>query len=108
MWIMLPPSSTIRRASAAYSSGVYGIAAHCSRLATAPEMAQVRMTGSSRLNGSPSEVGRVTSPWGEWGGRAQPLGFFRVSRMLPTSERTVHDRRHHPRHLRRLRRPAPD
>ena len=46
---MLPPSSTIRRASAAYSSGVYGIAGHCSRLATAPEMAQVRMTGSSRL-----------------------------------------------------------
>src|SRR5437867_2198664 len=49
MWIIEPPSSTIRRASAAYSSGVYGIAGHCSRLATAPEIAQVRITGSSRL-----------------------------------------------------------
>src|SRR3954468_19359928 len=47
MWIITPPSSTIRRASAAYSSGVYGIAGHWSRLASAPEMAQVRMTGSS-------------------------------------------------------------
>src|SRR3954468_9521494 len=51
MWIMVPPSSTARRASAAYSSGVYGIAGHCSRFATAPEMAHVRMTGSSRLIG---------------------------------------------------------
>src|SRR3954469_1381748 len=51
MWIMLAPSSAARRASAAYSSGVYGIAGHCARLATAPEMAHVRMTGSSRLIG---------------------------------------------------------
>ena len=42
-----PPSSTTRRASAAYSAGVYGIAGHCSREASAPDMAQVRMTGSS-------------------------------------------------------------
>src|SRR4051794_7400712 len=49
MWIIEPPSSTIRRASAAYSSGVYGIAGHWSRLATAPEIEQVRITGSSRL-----------------------------------------------------------
>src|SRR4029078_8882571 len=48
--IIYPLSSTIRRASAAYSSGVYGIAGHWSRLATAPEIEQVRMTGSSRLN----------------------------------------------------------
>src|SRR5918997_2789392 len=49
MWIIAPPSSTIRRASAAYSCGVYGIAGHCSRLASAPEIAHVMMTGSSRL-----------------------------------------------------------
>src|SRR4051812_31087171 len=49
MWIIEPPSSTIRRASPAYSSGVYGIAGHWSRLATAPEIEQVRITGSSRL-----------------------------------------------------------
>src|SRR5690349_21289264 len=52
MWIIEPPSSTIRRASAAYSSGVYGIAGHWSRLATAPEIGHVRMTGSSRLMAS--------------------------------------------------------
>src|SRR5207237_3032392 len=51
MWIIVPPSSTIRRASAAYSSGVYGIAGHCSRLAIAPLIAQVMTTGSSRLMG---------------------------------------------------------
>src|ERR1044072_3800613 len=49
MWIIAPPSSTIRRASAAYSSGVYGIAGHWSRLAIVPEIEQVRTTGSSRL-----------------------------------------------------------
>src|SRR4051812_31374728 len=48
MWMCTPPSSTMRRASAAYSSGVYGIAGHWSRLASAPEMAQVMMTGWSR------------------------------------------------------------
>src|SRR4051794_40076600 len=53
MWIIEPPSSTIRRASAAYSSGVYGIAGHWSRLATAPEIEQVRITGSSRLMAAP-------------------------------------------------------
>src|SRR3954471_9922577 len=49
MWSIEPPSSTTRLASAAYSSGVYGIAGHWSRLATAPEIEQVRITGSSRL-----------------------------------------------------------
>ena len=47
MWT--PPSSTIRRASAPYSSGVYGIAGHCSRFAIAPEIAHVMITGSSTL-----------------------------------------------------------
>src|SRR5262245_51154267 len=49
MWMWVPPSSTMRLASAAYSSGVYGIAGHWSRLAIAPEIAQQMMTGSSRL-----------------------------------------------------------
>jgi hypothetical protein len=49
MWIIEQPSSTARRASAAYSSGVYGIAGHCSRLATAPEIEHVMMQGSSKL-----------------------------------------------------------
>ena len=49
---MLAPSSTARRASAAYSAGVYGIAGHWSRFATAPEMAQVSRTGSSTAMGS--------------------------------------------------------
>src|SRR5919199_3258376 len=51
MWIIPPPSSTIRRASAAYSAGVYGIAGHWSRFASAPEIAHVMMTGSSGLTG---------------------------------------------------------
>src|ERR1700744_5264353 len=49
MWMWTPPSSTIRRASAAYSAGVYGIAGHWSRLASAPEIAQAMITGSSTL-----------------------------------------------------------
>jgi hypothetical protein len=47
MWIIEQPSSTARLASAAYSSGVYGIAGHCSRFATAPEIEQVMMQGLS-------------------------------------------------------------
>src|SRR4051794_2320818 len=46
MWIMEAPSSTTRRASSAYSSGVYGIEGHWSRFATAPEMEFVMTTGS--------------------------------------------------------------
>ena len=42
------PHSLLTLSSAAYSAGVYGIAGHCSRFARAPEMAQVRITGSSR------------------------------------------------------------
>src|SRR5919112_2117907 len=48
MWIIDPPSSTTRRASAAYSSGVYGIAGHWSRFATAPLIEFVMTTGSSK------------------------------------------------------------
>src|SRR3954468_20820831 len=49
MWIIDPPSSTTRFASAAYSSGVYGIAGHWSRLATAPLIELVITTGSLKL-----------------------------------------------------------
>ena len=59
MWT--PPSSTILRASAPYSSGVYGIAGHCSRLAIVPEIAHVITTGSSRAIGSSLPVLRVLS-----------------------------------------------
>ena len=48
MWIWEAPSSTARRASAAYSSGVYGIAGHWSRLAIAPEIELLMITGSSK------------------------------------------------------------
>src|SRR3954464_292166 len=53
MWIMVAPSSTARLASAAYSSGVYGIAGHCSRFATAPEIEHVTIAGSSNRLMSP-------------------------------------------------------
>src|SRR4051794_33155355 len=49
MWIIDAPSSTARLASAAYSSGVYGIAAHWSRFATAPLIELVITTGSLKL-----------------------------------------------------------
>ena len=49
MWICEAPSSTARRASAAYSSGVYGIAGHWSRFAIAPEIEHEMMTGSSNV-----------------------------------------------------------
>src|SRR5688500_15026332 len=63
MWMCVHPSSTARRASSAYSSGVYGIAGHCSRFATAPEIEFVMMTGSSTLNPAPLScgVGSATS-----------------------------------------------
>ncbi len=54
---MLAPSSTARRASAAYSAGVYGIAGHWSRFATAPEIEQVSRTGSSTAKWSLSGSG---------------------------------------------------
>src|SRR3954454_13804456 len=49
MWIIDAPSSTARLASAAYSSGVYGIAGHWSRFATAPLIELVITTGSLKL-----------------------------------------------------------
>ena len=67
MWIIEPPSSTIRRASAAYSSGVYGIAGHWSRLATAPEIEQVMMAGSSKrlMSLTPRARGQASAALGE-------------------------------------------
>src|SRR5581483_6870958 len=57
MWICEAPSSTARRASAAYSSGVYGIAGHWSRFAIAPEIEHEMITGSSkRLTLSPPQL----------------------------------------------------
>jgi hypothetical protein len=47
MWIIEQPWSTARLASAAYSSGVYGMAGHWSRFATAPEIEHVTMQGLS-------------------------------------------------------------
>src|ERR687895_347349 len=41
MWITDAPASRARRASAAYSSGVYGMAGHWSRLAATPLIAHV-------------------------------------------------------------------
>src|SRR3954452_6787829 len=61
MWICDPPSSTMRRASAAYSSGVYGIAGHWSRLAIAPLMEQLMTTGSSNRLMSLPPVARKTA-----------------------------------------------
>src|SRR4051794_21702333 len=58
MWIIDPPSSTTRRASAAYSSGVYGMAGHWSRFATAPLIELVMTTGwSKRLMPAAPRVG---------------------------------------------------
>src|SRR5215218_8434627 len=68
MWIWEAPSSTARRASAAYSSGVYGIAGHWSRLAIAPLMEQEMMTGSSKRLMNQSPVASRQSPEGETDG----------------------------------------
>src|SRR3954451_20904111 len=74
MWIITAPSSAARRASAAYSAGVYGIAGHCSREASAPETAQVRMTGSSALRAQ------------ELSQRAVAAGFVDVHRAVGVRE----------------------
>src|SRR4051812_43562018 len=58
MWIIEAPSSTTLRASAAYSSGVYGIAGHWSRFATVPEIELVMITGSSKRLTPASPPGR--------------------------------------------------
>src|SRR4051812_21071153 len=101
MWIITPPSSAIRRASAAYSAGVYGIAGHWSRLASAPEIAHVMMTGSSRLT-----RGRKLSTERD---QDAPLGYFPAADPPPPSaERTSHDRSDHPWHRRRIPRPTAD
>src|SRR4051812_15301842 len=72
MWIIDPPSSTTRLASAAYSSGVYGIAGHWSRLATAPLIEFVITTGSGKLMSLQCTVDR-----GQWTGAR-----FRPGRLL--------------------------
>jgi hypothetical protein len=41
------PASQARLASSAISTGVYGIAGHCARLASTPVSAQETMTGAS-------------------------------------------------------------
>src|ERR1700746_1663898 len=85
MWIITPPSPTIRRASEAYSSGVYGIAGHCSRLAIAPEIEHVITTGSSRLMERPSFRSRsyrhhpVALP--------RPLDALALGHLQPTADR---------------------
>src|SRR3954447_25140538 len=79
MWIIDPPSSTTRRASAAYSSGVYGIAGHWSRFATAPLIEFVITTGSLKLIGfllrswEAAHVAEVVAPVRELAPRARDL-----------------------------------
>src|SRR5437763_738343 len=108
MWIIEPPSSTTRRASAAYSSGVYGIAGHWSRLATVPEIELVRITGSSKrlMRAPPPRRRRATrgsgrrasrrasSPDPNWPPARRTHGAPRPSeaRALGHLERTDHDR----------------
>src|SRR3954469_9637163 len=76
MWICTPPSSTIRRASAAYSSGVYGIAGHWSRLAIAPEIEQLMITGSEkRLTRAPPRA-RETEHRGRQDRQLAPFGRY--------------------------------
>src|SRR4051794_29642066 len=89
MWIITPPSSTIRRASAAYSCGVYGIAGHWSRLASDPEIEQVMTTGSSRLKARPlsQEVGSATSHLSERGARRQVRGRAATRLVLRRDDR---------------------
>src|ERR1700709_615160 len=84
MWIIAAPSSTTRLASAAYSSGVYGMAAHWSRLAMAPLMELVMTTGFSKrlivvLQGCGSRG------WAVAGGRgwAERRGQFVICRPPP-------------------------
>src|SRR5215207_10024287 len=69
MWIIDAPSSTARLASAAYSSGVYGIAGHWSLFATAPEIDQARQPPQARLLplGAHHEVDRGTAVPGRAG-----------------------------------------
>src|SRR4051794_17101704 len=101
MWICEPPSSTMRRASAAYSWGVYGIAGHWSRLAIAPLIEQLMTTGSSKrlisLRPNPRRVARfephrckIRRSWGTRPGMPGALPSVPVVRGPPRSYR------HHP------------
>src|SRR5205823_14158179 len=98
MWMWTPPSSTIRRASAAYSSGVYGIAGHWSRFAIVPEIAQVITTGSSRAIGSPPGAQRpehLVAGRGDRGRR--PRGVLAVQLVLVVGDEHVGDPARRPR-----------
>src|SRR3954469_25634432 len=87
MWICEPPSSTMRRASAAYSSGVYGIAGHWSRLAIAPLIEQLMTTGSSkRLMRAPPRARKTPHPGR---GRGRPPS-------VPVVRGPPRSYRHHP------------
>src|SRR3954453_18724407 len=86
MWIIDPPSSTTRRASAAYSSGVYGIAGHWSRFATVPEIELVMITGSSKRLTPASPPGR------SYGHHAVLLPGSLHALALRHLERADHDR----------------
>src|SRR5881397_980549 len=101
MWIITPPSAAIRRASAPYSSGVYGIAGHCSRLASAPEIAQVRITGSSRAIGFqrrkwavplPTLTNRAAARNDRELGDLRPVGVLRAA-ILRQRRARAHDQR---------------
>src|SRR5436305_4598162 len=92
MWIIDAPSPTARFASAAYSSGVYGIAGHWSRFAIVPEIAQVITTGSSRAIGSPPGAQRpehLVAGRGDRGRR--PRGVLAVQLVLVVGDEHVGD-----------------
>src|SRR3954463_6298158 len=98
MWICEAPSSTARRASAAYSSGVYGIAGHWSRLAITPLIEQLMITGSPKLLIEPpseatyvdiSAKSRPTRSYGH-----HPMPFARLLDVLvPGHPQRLGDRR---------------
>src|SRR3954464_1962532 len=119
MWIIDAPSSTTRFASAAYSSGVYGIAGHWSRLATAPLMLLVITTGSLKLIRSlprswrPAHRTEVVALPGELGRGGGPrLDRERVERaavrakQLASLRLVARPKRRH--HLLAIRREAPE
>src|SRR3954452_23506851 len=85
MWICEPPSSTMRRASAAYSSGVYGIAGHWSRLAITPLIEQLMTTGSSKrlISSLPwSRLFRIAMQSRPASYRHHPMAVARLAHLL--------------------------
>src|SRR4051812_12942892 len=112
MWICDAPSSTERRASAAYSAGVYGIAGHWSRFAIAPLIEQLMTTGSSKRLISLPPVIRKTAHrgpgsaglWAVRGRKRSYSAYTRISRSsasgrppsVPVFEPPPPSYRHHP------------